>query len=34
MTAHGTYLVPTLSVYEVFYTVGREHPEQRMRCSM
>jgi imidazolonepropionase-like amidohydrolase len=27
MRAHGTYLVPTLSVYEVFYTVAREHPE-------
>ena len=27
MRAHGTFLVPTLSVYEVFYTVAREHPE-------
>jgi imidazolonepropionase-like amidohydrolase len=27
MKAHGTYLVPTLSVYEVFYVVAREHPE-------
>jgi imidazolonepropionase-like amidohydrolase len=27
MRAHGTYLVPTLSVYEVFYTVARDHPE-------
>ncbi len=27
MRTHGTYLVPTLSVYEVFYTVAREHPE-------
>jgi imidazolonepropionase-like amidohydrolase len=27
MRAHGTYLVPTLSVYEVFYIVARDHPE-------
>jgi imidazolonepropionase-like amidohydrolase len=27
MRAHGTYLVPTLSVYEVFYVVARDHPE-------
>jgi imidazolonepropionase-like amidohydrolase len=27
MRAHGTYLVPTLSVYEVFYAVARDHPE-------
>ena len=27
MKAHGTYLVPTLSVYEVFYAVARDHPE-------
>jgi len=27
MRAHGTYLVPTLSVYDVFYTVARDHPE-------
>ncbi|HEX3849137.1 MAG TPA: amidohydrolase family protein [Steroidobacteraceae bacterium] len=27
MKAHGTYLVPTLSVYDVFYTAAREHPE-------
>ncbi len=27
MKAHGTYLVPTLSVYEVFYNAARNHPE-------
>ncbi len=27
MKAHGTYLVPTLSVFDVFYTVARDHPE-------
>ncbi len=27
MKAHGTYLVPTLSVYEVFYTAAQNHPE-------
>ena len=27
MRAHGTYLVPTLSVYEVFYIAARDHPE-------
>jgi imidazolonepropionase-like amidohydrolase len=27
MKAHGTYLVPTLTVYEVFYAAAREHPE-------
>jgi imidazolonepropionase-like amidohydrolase len=27
MRAHGTYLVPTLSVYEVYYVVARDHPE-------
>jgi imidazolonepropionase-like amidohydrolase len=27
MKAHGTYLVPTLSVYEVFYTAAHDHPE-------
>jgi len=27
MKAHGTYLVPTLTVYEVFYRVARDHPE-------
>ena len=27
MRAHGTYLVPTLTVYEVFYAVARDHPE-------
>ena len=27
MKAHGTYLVPTLSVYEVFYVAARDHPE-------
>lgn len=27
MKAHGTYLVPTLSVYEVYYLAARDHPE-------
>ena len=27
MKDHGTYLVPTLSVYEVFYAAARDHPE-------
>src|ERR1700754_3419354 len=27
MKSHGTYLVPTLSVYEVFYAVAHDHPE-------
>jgi imidazolonepropionase-like amidohydrolase len=27
MKAHGTYLVPTLSVYDVFYATARDHPE-------
>ncbi|ESQ84602.1 hypothetical protein ABENE_19485 [Asticcacaulis benevestitus DSM 16100 = ATCC BAA-896] len=27
MKAHGTYLVPTLTVYEVFYRVAHDHPE-------
>ena len=27
MKAHGTYLVPTLSVYEVFYKAAHDHPE-------
>lgn len=27
MKDRGTYLVPTLSVYEVFYIVARDHPE-------
>ncbi|MEA3003707.1 MAG: hypothetical protein QOH81_2495 [Sphingomonadales bacterium] len=27
MRAHGTYLVPTLTVYDLFYKVAREHPE-------
>jgi imidazolonepropionase-like amidohydrolase len=27
MKAHGTYLVPTLTVYEVFYAAARDHPE-------
>ncbi len=30
MKAHGTYLVPTLSVYEVFYAAARDHPELLM----
>src|SRR5581483_6579363 len=27
MKAHGTYLVPTLTVYELFYATARDHPE-------
>ncbi len=27
MKAHGTFLVPTLSVYDVFYHVAHDHPE-------
>jgi imidazolonepropionase-like amidohydrolase len=27
MKAHGTWLVPTLTVYDVFYKVAAEHPE-------
>jgi imidazolonepropionase-like amidohydrolase len=27
MKAHGTYLVPTLTVYELFYETARDHPE-------
>jgi imidazolonepropionase-like amidohydrolase len=27
MKQHGTYLVPTLSVYDVFYRAASEHPE-------
>jgi len=27
MKAKGTYLVPTLTVFEVFYAVARDHPE-------
>jgi imidazolonepropionase-like amidohydrolase len=27
MKAHGTYLVPTLTVYEIFFVVARDHPE-------
>ena len=27
MKAHGTYLVPTLTVFEVFYRVAHDHPE-------
>jgi imidazolonepropionase-like amidohydrolase len=27
MKAHATYLVPTLSVYEVFYAAARDHPD-------
>ena len=27
MKAHGTYLVPTLSVYDIFYAAARDHPE-------
>lgn len=27
MKSHGTYLVPTLTVFEVFYRVAHDHPE-------
>lgn len=27
MKAHGTYLVPTLTVYDVYYAAARDHPE-------
>jgi imidazolonepropionase-like amidohydrolase len=27
MKEHGTYLVPTLTVYDLFYAVARDHPE-------
>ncbi len=27
MKAHGTYLVPTLTVYEIYYAAARDHPE-------
>ncbi len=27
MKAHGTYLVPTLTVFEVYYIAARDHPE-------
>jgi len=27
MKAHGTYLVPTLTIYDVAYAAAREHPE-------
>jgi imidazolonepropionase-like amidohydrolase len=27
MKAHGTYLVPTLTVYDLFYSVATQHPE-------
>jgi imidazolonepropionase-like amidohydrolase len=27
MKAHGTYLVPTLTVFDVFYAAARDHPE-------
>jgi imidazolonepropionase-like amidohydrolase len=27
MKAHGTYLVPTLTVYDLFYAAARDHPE-------
>ena len=27
MKAHGTYLVPTLTVYDIFYAAARDHPE-------
>jgi len=27
MKSHGTYLVPTLTVYDVYYVAARDHPE-------
>ena len=27
MKSHGTYLVPTLTVYDLFYATARDHPE-------
>ena len=27
MKAHGTYLVPTLSVFEIYYRAAKDHPE-------
>jgi imidazolonepropionase-like amidohydrolase len=30
MKAHGTYLVPTLSVFDVYYAAARDHPEKLM----
>jgi imidazolonepropionase-like amidohydrolase len=27
MKAHGTYLVPTLTVYEIYYAAAHDHPE-------
>jgi imidazolonepropionase-like amidohydrolase len=27
MKAHGTYLVPTLTVFEIYYAAARDHPE-------
>lgn len=27
MKAHGTYLVPTLTVFEIYYVAARDHPE-------
>ena len=27
MKEHGTYLVPTLTVFDIFYAVARDHPE-------
>jgi imidazolonepropionase-like amidohydrolase len=27
MKSHGTYLVPTLTVYDLFYAAARDHPE-------
>lgn len=27
MKAHGTYLVPTLTVFDIFYATARDHPE-------
>ena len=28
MKAHGTYLVPTLSVFEIYFAAARDHPEE------
>jgi imidazolonepropionase-like amidohydrolase len=27
MKEHGTYLVPTLTVFEIYYEIARDHPE-------
>jgi len=32
MKSHGTYLVPTLTVFDVFYAAARDHPELLTRA--